>query len=115
MGILTGYTVGPNGEDFGRLSEQERIDTATEQLGEIYDDPEGEFNAGASLAWQDEEYTGGTYSAWSPGQVTKFWDVVRRPEGSIFWAGEHTADFVAYMEGALRSGLRAAREIDSRS
>jgi monoamine oxidase len=34
------------------------------------------------------------------------------PEGAIDFAGEHTSlNFQGYMEGAVRSGRRAAREI----
>jgi len=36
----------------------------------------------------------------------------RRPTGTIHFAGEHASlNFQGYMEGAVRSGRRAAREI----
>jgi monoamine oxidase len=34
-----------------------------------------------------------------------------RPEGRIHFAGEHTSSWMGWMEGALESGERAAREI----
>ena len=34
------------------------------------------------------------------------------PEGKLFFAGEHTSlEAQGFMEGAVRSGVRAAREI----
>ncbi len=48
--------------------------------------------------------------------MTEFFDVLRRPAGRIHLAGEHTDDrFPGYMEGAIRSGLRAATAIDRAS
>jgi len=34
------------------------------------------------------------------------------PEGRVHFAGEHTSPWSGWMEGALESGLRAAREVD---
>jgi monoamine oxidase len=40
------------------------------------------------------------------------WSVLRRPAGPIRLAGEHTDnDYWGYMEGAVRSGRRAALAI----
>jgi monoamine oxidase len=58
-------------------------------------------------------------SSWVPGGYSvqpHAWDGVRGPlegpVGRIAFAGEHTArDWVATMEGALRSGERAARDV----
>jgi monoamine oxidase len=38
---------------------------------------------------------------------------LREPFGRLILAGEHTDDFLGYLEGALRSGLRAARWVDA--
>jgi monoamine oxidase len=40
---------------------------------------------------------------------------LRRPVGPIFWAGTETADqWTGFLDGAVRSGLRAAGEVDAR-
>jgi len=64
-----------------------------------------------TIAWANERYTGGTYSAFAPGQVTRFWSALRTPVGPIHLAGEHTDEYWGYMEGAIRSGQRAAKAI----
>jgi len=38
-----------------------------------------------------------------------YWNALRKPVGRLVLAGEHTAVFSGYMEGAIRSGQRAAR------
>ena len=60
--------------------------------------------------WSQDEWARGCYSAWN-NESWQFVEVVRRPFGRIYWAGEHTADHYGTMEGALQSGLRAAAEV----
>jgi monoamine oxidase len=61
--------------------------------------------------WHDDPWVRGAYSAQSlrsPLDET----VLGAPVGPIHFAGEHTAgEQHALMEGALRSGVRAAEEI----
>jgi monoamine oxidase len=66
----------------------------------------------ASVSWPVEPYTGGAWMAPRRGQVVPYWNALREPAGRIHLAGEHTDDlYPGYMEGAVRSGLRAARKI----
>jgi len=47
-----------------------------------------------------------------PGVLSDFGPAIRRPVGRIHWAGSETSTFWAgYMDGAVRSGERAAREV----
>ena len=69
-------------------------------------------NAGAVLTtWSDDPWALGAYSAdgfaGQPGDA----EALEAPAGPLHFAGEYTAgDWSALMEGALRSGIRAARE-----
>lgn len=52
------------------------------------------------------------YSVPSRGQVTTVGQALAEPHGRLYFAGEQTwVPFFGYMEGALQSGARAAREI----
>ncbi|MGZ4725854.1 MAG: FAD-dependent oxidoreductase, partial [Ilumatobacteraceae bacterium] len=66
---------------------------------------------GFSRAWSSERWFGGSYAVYRPGQVTAFWDVLRRPHGRIWLSGEHVATWTGYLEGAVESGERVASEI----
>ena len=47
-----------------------------------------------------------------PGQFTRFWGFVGKSEHRIHFAGEHTSRrALGYLEGAVESGRRAAREV----
>ncbi len=62
--------------------------------------------------WHRDHWTGGSYAAFRPGQVTRFWGLLQRPVGGIVFAGEHTSTRAqGYMEGAVESGERAAQQV----
>jgi monoamine oxidase len=75
--------------------------------------PELELDARNALlsTWHDDRWVRGSYSARS--RISELRDAeLSRPVGPLHFAGEHTAgDWHGLMEGALRSGQRAARQL----
>ena len=62
--------------------------------------------------WGEQAYTAGAYACHPPGWSPRDDDEVAAPHGRIHLAGEHTAaEFCGTLEGALRSGARAAAEV----
>jgi monoamine oxidase len=62
--------------------------------------------------WQEDPWAGLAYSAVEAGRVPDV-EAIAAPVGPLVFAGEHTAgDLAGLMEGALRSGVRAARDVD---
>lgn len=63
--------------------------------------------------WAAEEWTRGCYGAHPPpGVWTQYGPALRAPIGRLHWAGTETATtWVGYMDGAVRSGERAAAEV----
>jgi|SRR5579871_891657 len=65
--------------------------------------------------WNVEPYTMGYVGHMPPGVMTRFGRALREPCGRIHWAGSETAtEWQGYIEGALRSGIRAAAEVRRR-
>ena len=64
-------------------------------------------------SWQSENFSGGgPTGVFPPGVLTGFGKSLRTPVGRLHWAGTETsAVWTGYMEGAVRSGERAAQEI----
>jgi monoamine oxidase len=61
--------------------------------------------------WAADPWTHGSYAAYEPGQYTRYWGFVGRPEGRLLFGGEHTAlSAQGFLEGAVRSGERCAAE-----
>ena len=62
-------------------------------------------------SWDQDPWVRGAYSARSLTSPIRD-DDLQRPIGSLFFAGEHTAGaWHGLMEGALRSGVRAAEQL----
>ncbi|ATA29300.1 flavin-containing amine oxidase [Mycobacterium lepraemurium] len=63
--------------------------------------------------WGAEEFApGGPTAAVPPGSWTRFGRWLREPVGPIHWAGTETADeWTGFLDGAIRSGRRAAAEV----
>jgi monoamine oxidase len=110
-GILACYTGGAAGLQLGTLDLPARVAAATNQIAQIAGGSASTVVRYGGVMWQNEPYSGGTYTAYRPGQVLRYWDVLRQPVGRIWLAGEHTDVFTAYMEGACRSGVRVANAI----
>ena len=53
---------------------------------------------------------------WAPGMISQFGAALRKPVGRIHWAGTETATVShGTIDGAIRSGERAALEIVANS
>ena len=61
--------------------------------------------------WTNDPFSLGCYATFGPGQLVDAWPFMQRRYGRMVLAGEHTDGFCGFMEGALRSGARAARQL----
>ncbi|HEY7932468.1 MAG TPA: FAD-dependent oxidoreductase, partial [Solirubrobacteraceae bacterium] len=64
-------------------------------------------------SWAEEPFTRGCYGGYfPPGVWTTLGSGLRTPCGRIHWAGTETAEvWNGYMDGAISSGERAAKEV----
>ena len=63
-------------------------------------------------SWIDNPWSLGAYSHWGLGDNQAFVGAEAVQEGNIHFAGEHTSvEYQGFMEGAVRSGARAADEV----
>jgi monoamine oxidase len=109
--LVTTYTTGRNGILLGSVSRRTRPLLVADELEEIYPGSRAYYEHGESVAWHLDGWSQGTAVAYAPGQVNRFQAALRRPLGRVHFAGEHTDAFAGTMEGAVRSGLRAAEAI----
>jgi len=109
-GIVMAYCGGNGGRELAIQSEAERIDAMTTDMRNIHGITVPSTGA-FSRAWSIEPNYGGAYATYEPGQVTKYWDVLRQPWGRVHLAGEHVATCTGYMEGAVESGRDVADRI----
>jgi monoamine oxidase len=113
--LLASYTWSEDAQRWGSLSAADRISEAVDQLAHIHPQIEAEFEAGASWMWHDDEFAGGAFALFDPGQQTLLHEAIVAPEGRFHFAGEHASLAHAWIQGAIESGLRAAKEVAERA
>lgn len=112
-GVLSSYAFGPGAVRLGRLDPKERRDVWLHALAERFG-PEALHPLGhLETDWSAEAWSaGGMIGHFPPGALTGYGRALREPVGRIHWAGTETATQMhGLMEGAVRSGERAAREV----
>ncbi|KYC40782.1 amine oxidase [Scytonema hofmannii PCC 7110] len=88
------------------------VDRAIATVRTVY--PEApEIVTSRSYDWSADEWSKGAYCYFRPGDLDRFNPHLMQRAGHIFFAGEHTApvEYRGYMEGAIRSGQRAAQQV----
>jgi monoamine oxidase len=112
-GVLSCYAFGPTGAKLATLPAAERRSLFLHELVMRFG-PEAASPIGyLETDWQAEPWSlGGMISHFMPGALTSWGPALRRPVGRIHWAGaERATEMHGLMEGAVRSGERAAAEI----
>jgi monoamine oxidase len=113
--ILASYTWAEDAQRWGSLSPGERIVQAIENVSVLHPQILEEFEVGASKIWHDDEFAGGAFALFEPGQFRALYPAIIAPEGRIHFAGEHASIYHRWIQGAVESGLRTASEIQERS
>jgi monoamine oxidase len=106
--ILASYTWSEDAQRWGSLLHHDRIEQALENVAQIHPQVLKEFEVGASWMWHDDEFAGGAFALFDPGQQTLFHEKIITPEGRIHFGGEHASLHHAWIQGAIESGLREA-------
>ena len=112
-GIMVDFTGGKIGARMNRGSVQERARLFLTQIEPVLPGLGSGYNGKAALEyWTGYRWTRGSYSNWKVGQYTTFAGIEGKQEGNTHFCGEHTSiDFQGYMNGAVDTGERAAKEV----
>lgn len=109
-GILLTFTSGEDAKKLGRLNEEKRMQIAQKTCKGIWPEAPLYWENGITKYWNEDPWVKASYSIAGVGQKG-FRDILAKPEGPVFFAGEHTAFYRASMNGAIESGLRAKSEL----
>ena len=113
-GILQTFPISLHSRQITAMSQEERVEVALKQLEMIYPSVREYFEGGLSKCWDEDEWARGASAYYKPGQFSSLLPHVARPEGRIYFAGEHTSVWTdGWMQGALESGNRVAREVNA--
>jgi monoamine oxidase len=111
-GILTNFL---GGAPAVKQLTQQHFDQFRAELNQVFPGIDDKFdNKRALMNWPGYKFTRGSYTCPLVGQYTTLLKAAPQPEldGRLIFAGEHTSgEFSGFMNGAVESGNRAAKEI----
>lgn len=110
-GILGATTGGAISRDMAARPADEALALGVSAAADAFPEVRKEFEQGVVQQWGQERWSRGSFVAFRPGQMTSMMPDISRPEDRLHFAGEHSSSWMGWMEGALESGERAAREV----
>jgi len=110
-GILGATTGGDLEGSLQGLTPEASVARGVDLVADAFPAIRSEFEKGAVHRWTTDPWARGAFVLYRPGQVTELLPQLGASEGGMHFAGEHTSPWTGWMEGALESGERAAREV----
>lgn len=111
-GVLTMLAGGRASRAFREMLEEggpQRLARRLSWLGDVE-----EVRDFRSTTWEMDRFAGGGYAVFGPGFRPEWRGELSRSVGRIAFAGDHTSrQWQGYMNGAVESGQRAARDIET--
>jgi monoamine oxidase len=113
LGVLFGFIGGSSHAPWAKLAPARRRAQVLENLAVYVGDQARSPADYIEQDWTRERWTRGCPVAHTaPGVLTRYGPWLRRAVGRVHFAGTETSDYwLGYMDGAVRSGERAAREV----
>lgn len=112
---LVGFCVGAAAREVGKLPVEEQQRVFEDVLVRGFGPRAREHTLLRIKDWAADEWARGCPTGiMPPGVMGLYGPALRKPCGQIHWAGTETArEWTGYMEGAVESGNRVAREVDA--
>ncbi|MDE3137236.1 MAG: FAD-dependent oxidoreductase [Acidobacteriota bacterium] len=110
--LLSGYMTGEMARRVAGLPEDRRLQSVLNEMETLLPGARENFEGGYSKTWDDDFWARGAAQWFRPGQMTDYWAHMATPAGRVHFGGEHTSPWPGWMQGAIHSGLRTAREVE---
>jgi monoamine oxidase len=112
-GVLTSFTGGRFGVAVGEGSSAQQGRRFVDEVERVFPGVAAAYTGRVLRAhWPTEPWFDGSYACYQPGDYSDFVGSEAAPAGALHFAGEHTSlDAQGFIEGAVESGERAAREV----
>jgi monoamine oxidase len=112
-GVLMGFLGGPSWRTWFARPDADRRAAVLADFAQAFGPKALLPKAYFEQDWTAERWTrGGPVSVLGTGTLSDFGPALSRPFGRVHWAGTETAGYWnGYMDGAVRSGERAAQEV----
>jgi monoamine oxidase len=112
-GVVFGFVGGDNARKYNAMSPSDRQSAVLKQFSTFFGSQAASPVSFFDTSWSGEQWTRGCpVGIPSTGALLAYGPWMRQPVGRIHWAGTETSTYWnGYMDGAVRSGERAATEV----
>ena len=112
-GVVFGFVGGDQSRAFNQLPDSDRRTAVLAQFTQFFGPKAANPIGYLESNWASEPWSRGCpVGIAGPGVLTAYGPALRKPVGKIHWAGTETSTYWnGYMDGAVRSGERAAAEV----
>jgi monoamine oxidase len=110
-GILGASFGGEVGRAVLDMTPQDSLTFGIGLVADAFPGIRSEFEKGFVQRWALEPWSRGAFPVFKPGEMSTLMPAMASPENGLHFAGEHTSSWTGWMEGALQSGERVAREV----
>ena len=111
-GLLLSYVIGENAAKLDTMDVPSRVQQTIADAEIVFPGAREQFEAARVKSWSEDPWQRGGLTSFGPGELN--WIPVNaRREGRIFFAGEHTSRWNGWMQGAIESAHRVAKEISA--
>ena len=112
-GIMMGFVGGAEAREWQQRSEDELRAAVLDQYARFFGEEARSPREVVQFNWTTEAWSAGCpVAVLGPRTLVDFGPALREPVGRIHWAGTETSTYWnGYMDGAVRSGKRAAAEV----
>ena len=112
LGVLFGFVGGDKARQFKTMAPNDRQSAVLSEFATLFGPEATAPQRYFETNWTEDPWSRGCPVAlYGPGTLVAYGPALRAPVGNIHWAGTETSNYWnGYMDGAVRSGDRAAKE-----
>jgi monoamine oxidase len=109
-GLLQAYIYEDYARHLDALNEAERTEQLIAAMDEVHPGLRQNLETVITKSWANDPWERGAFVVYHPGQQ-QWYPAICKREGRVWFAGEHASPWPGWMQGAIVSGIRVAREI----
>ena len=107
-GLMGAYLRYEKSQALTAMRDGERLSWTLDYLEKVFPGLHENSEGGVAKCWDEDEWARG---AWAHANFFELLQITK-PEGRVHFAGEHASSNASWMQGALESGIRVAKEIN---
>lgn len=112
-GLIAAYLKNDDSQKIADWSADERLNYSAKHVNDVFPGLDDHLEGGVTKCWKEDPWALGAHSIGTRGQMTGVLPELIKPEGRIHFAGEHASAYHGWIQGAIESGNRCAKEVNS--